>query len=117
MTKIFGERHILDHLINNKIGMIIDDFLNGRINFDNENRIRNSMDRLILSEQHTKIIISDAINEFLYEKPLFLTHNHPTPFLFDIFAHRIFQTIGEKYKPLSACSVIPPFLAGAKSRG
>ena len=97
--KIYGDEIIIN-LINNNYSKeeIIDMFLNNQIDFDLENRIKNSFNKLLKREQNIDIKIYDFIKDNYKSKKLFLTHNHPTTVIFKHIIKQILNILNKPYK-------------------
>ena len=97
--KIYGDEIIID-LINKNHSKkhIINMFLNNKIDFDLENRLKKSLNELLRREQNTDVKIYDFIKDNYNLKKLFLTHNHPTTVVFKHIIIQILNILDIPYK-------------------
>lgn len=100
-NKIYGEECLDTKLIQHDFGFILESFKKGNLDFNLKSRLSNSIQELKNREDLCQIIISDVIEQQILEIPLLISHNHPSPYLFDIFVSRIFDLLETKYKPFN----------------
>ena len=100
---IYGQDAVIDLIKEDGLDKTVNRFRSGNIDFSNRTRFSKSIAELKKREHEIcSISISDVIISEYKNKQLFTTHNHPSPWLFDIYCQRIFNKIGIKYKTMDS---------------
>lgn len=93
----------LSNYVDGPFGALIEDFLKGRIDFQNQVRLDRSLAELQRREKAVDAIeISDVIAENWRRRPLMLSHNHPEKWLFGIMVERLLAFLGHPYRPYAS---------------
>lgn len=127
-NKVYGGELLLQHADPRvDLGFSFEEFRKGNVNFENKLRLEASIEELRTRERVCSVEISDFIvGCYRYIRPL-ISHNHPTPELFDVYCRRIGDVAGLPIKALSdlapmerveyifgrGVSVFSPYDAGA----
>jgi hypothetical protein len=100
----YGEERVIPIIKERGLDIAVNAMREGNIDFDNEARFQSSIDELKARElECCGVFISDAIISKYKDDNILTMHNHPSPELFDIFCHRIFEVLGIPYREL--CSL------------
>ena len=100
---IYGQEAVIDLIKENGLDKTVNKFRSGDIDFSNYARFSKSIAELQRREHEIcSIPISDVILSEYRKKQIFTTHNHPSPWLFDIYCQRIFDKIGLKYRSMDS---------------
>ncbi len=102
-----GDVHVTEHLRRTDLAQTIQDYQDGRLDFQHAERFEASMTELARREAFTDVKVAPFIRDHYRDRTMMLTHNHPHPEVINEIARQIAARLGLSYQPVTMADPLP----------